>query len=218
MSTDDCRAMRGELAAVALDRADEPTRLHVRAHVDSCAECREALDELSVTARALPAASLEHLQNDAVPSSDLVERIARSVRTERRAAERSRRRRVASTVLGAAAALVIALFGVVVWRADDAPALQSFAVAPVGASAAFGLSENDQGTQILLRHHGLDPNRVYWMWLTDAEGQRYNAGSFRGTMKDETIKLQSALPLEQTVRVWCTDAETDVVLDSWVQR
>ena len=30
--------------------------------------------------------------------------------------------------------------------------------------------------------------------------------------------MQSALPLDETVRVWCTDSDTEVVLDSWVKR
>jgi len=219
MSADECRSFRGDLAAVALERADADERVRVMAHVDGCAECRHELDALRRTVRALPAASLEHVETDHVPSSDLADRITRTARDERRRERRSRARRVSAALVGAAAAMLLAIGAYAVVRThDDSPALQPFAVAPNGASATFGLAPNDQGTQILLRQRGLDPARVYWMWLTDEKGQRFSAGTFRGTTSDETITLQSALPLEQTVRVWCTDADTTVVLDSWVRR
>jgi hypothetical protein len=215
---DDCRTRQGDLAALALGRLDDNERTRLQAHVDGCALCRTTLYELRATARALPYASLDHLDIDDAPSSDLAERIARTARDERRRAHRTRLRRVGAAVVGVAAVLLLAVGFVVMARDGDSPtALQPFAVAPNGAVATFGLARNDQGTKIVLRQSGLDPTRVYWMWLADESGQRYNAGTFRGTEHEETITLQSALPLEDTVRVWCTDAETGVVLDSWVK-
>ena len=217
--SEDCRSRRGDLAAYALDRLDADERTRLLAHVDGCAECRGALDELRSTARALPFASLEHLDANDVPPVDLAERIARTVRDERRRAHRNRARRVAAIVAGIAAALVLGVGLIRMVRdGDAAQVLQPFAVAPNGATATFALAPNDQGTQIVLRQQGLDPTRVYWLWLADGAGKRYNAGTFRGTDREQTITLQSALPLEETVRVWCTDADTKVVLDSWVTR
>lgn len=138
MSTDECRAMRGELAAVALDRAEEDERTRLKAHVDGCADCRQELAELRRTARALPAASLDHLDTDHLPSTDLGDRIARSARDERRSDRHVRRIRVATAVAGAAAAALLA-FGVFVALRDDRPsALQPFAIAPIGAIAEIG--------------------------------------------------------------------------------
>ena len=65
---------------------------------------------------------------------------------------------------------------------------------------------------------GLDPNGVYWMWVADQNGERFTAGTFRGAPKDHMIRMQSALPMNEAVRVWCTDDKQDVVLDSWVQK
>ena len=65
--SDDCRSRRGDLAAYALDRLDADERTRLLAHIDGCAECRGALDELRSTTRALPFASLEHLGANDVP-------------------------------------------------------------------------------------------------------------------------------------------------------
>jgi hypothetical protein len=215
---DDCRDRRGDLAAFALDRLDHDERTRVLAHVDGCPTCQGALVELQVAARALPFASIEHLEVDDAPSNDLAERIARSARAERRRERGRRTRRVLVGAAGIAAALALAIGLFRMVRDDSTPALQPFATAPSGTAAQFALERNDQGTQIVFRQSGLDPDRIYWMWLADASGQRYGAGTFRGTAQNQTITFQSALPLEQTVRVWCTDVETDIVLDSWVTR
>ena len=217
MSADDCRSYRGDLAAYALDRLDDLERTRLLAHLDRCADCRFDLEELRLTALALPAASLAHLNADHAPSLDLAERIAQSARTERTKVHRLHVRRAVVAAVSIAAALILAVVAFGVVREDSPTAsLQPFAVAPNGAMASFGLQKNDQGTQVRLHHRGLDPNSIYWVWLTDVSGQRFNAGTFRGTWKDETITLQSALPPEDTVRVWCTDAGTNVVLDSWL--
>ena len=219
MRADECRSLRGELASVALDRSEDDGRTRILAHLDGCADCRHELSELRRTVRALPAASLEHLDTDHMPSTDLADRITRSAREERHHRRHRRGRRAARVLAGVAAAAIVALVSFALVRIDDtSAALQPFATAPNGAIATFGLEKNDQGTKILLRQRGLDPARVYWLWLTDASGQRFSAGTFRGTAHDETITLQSALPLDQTVRVWCTDSDTAVVLDSWIQR
>lgn len=214
-----CRSRRGDLAAYALDRLDADERTRLLAHVDGCAMCRGTLDELRCTARALPMASLDYLDGNDAPPIDLAERIARTAREERRRGQRTRVRRAIVAIASVAATLMLAVGFLWLIRDGSAtPALQPFAVAPNGAAATFGLARNDQGTQIVLRQSGLDPTRVYWLWLADERGQRYNAGTFRGTDSEQTITLQSALPLEETVRVWCTDSDTKVVLDSWVKR
>lgn len=219
MRADECRSLRGELASVALDRSEDDGRTRTLAHLDGCADCRHELSELRRTVRALPAANLEHLDTDHMPSTDLADRITRSAREERHHTRHRRGRRAARVLAGVAAAAIVALVSFALVRIDDtSAALQPFATAPNGAIATFGLEKNNQGTKILLRQRGLDPARVYWLWLTDASGQRFSAGTFRGTAHDETITLQSALPLDQTVRVWCTDSDTAVVLDSWIQR
>lgn len=219
MHAEVCRALRGELAAVALDRAEPDERTRVIAHVDGCPECRELLAELQGTVRALPWAQLDHVDTDHAPSGDLVDRITALAHAERSSTRRARSRRVLSGVLGAAAAVAFAIAGfLIVGRGAGSPELQPFSVAPAGADVRFGLQRNEQGTQIVLEQHGLEADRVYWMWLADQNGQRFTAGTFRGGPRTERIRMQSALPLDETVRVWCTDAEQGIVLDSWVQR
>ena len=219
MSADDCRSLRGDLAAFALDRAEPDERTRVVAHLDHCADCRHELDSLRGVVRALPFAQLAHVDTDHHPSADLVDRITGTARAERRERRRTRVRRVALAAGGVVAAASIAVLAFVSVRDDEStPALQPFTVAPVGAQATFGLAPNDQGTRIVFHQNGLDPSRTYWMWLTDAEGQRYSAGTFRGAAHDETITMQSALPLADTVRIWCTGEDSEVVLDKWIDR
>lgn len=220
MAADPCRASRPELAALALGRLDAGEQVALLAHLDGCAACRELLTELRDSVAALGHASLAHLDTDHVPAADLLDRITTQASIERASRRRHRRRRLTRAVLGAAAAVAFALVGFLVVARDgtDAPRLQPFAVAPAGADVRFGLAPNEQGTEIVLQQRGLDPNGVYWMWITDQRGERFTAGTFRGAPRDHRIRMQSALAMNEAVRVWCTDGNQDVVLDSWVQR
>ena len=44
--------------------------------------------------------------------------------------------------------------------------------------------------------------------------RRVSAGTFRGAVDGDEVVLQSALPLDDAVRVWVTDAQDTVVLDA----
>jgi hypothetical protein len=89
----------------------------------------------------------------------------------------------------------------------------SFETALADTSGSFALHRNSTGTSITFTHEGLDPQEVYWLWLTDASGKRVAAGTFNGTETGATVTMQAALPIDHVVRVWVTDKADVVVLD-----
>jgi hypothetical protein len=213
MTTEPCREWRGEVAALALGGLDAAEAARARAHVDGCLDCRAALDELQRTARALPLGDPAHVLVAAAPPSDLAERILREVRHEQAVHRRRVRRRVAAALTSVAAAAAAVVLVVTV-ALDGGGSMQDFAIEPPGVEASYALHANAQGTAVELEHRGLDPGEVYWLWLTDAGGTRVSAGTFLGSSDRSSITLQSALPADQAVRIWVTEADDQVVLDA----
>jgi hypothetical protein len=208
-----CRELQGDLAALALGRLDAGEAARVRAHVDGCAGCRVALDDLERTVGVLPLVDPAVLRSEPAPPADLADRILRQVRDERRRDRVRRRHRVLTSALAAAAALLLVAITVFALR-DDGASTREFAVREPGVDASFSLEANGVGTAVRLEHAGLDPDDVYWLWLTDASGTRVSAGTFHGSDDRSSLTLQSALPLDAAVRIWVTDADDAVVLDS----
>jgi hypothetical protein len=200
---------------LALGQLDDAERSRVQAHVDGCPTCRAALGELRGTAAVLPLVDPEALGERPVPPPDLADRIVRQVRGERRD-RRVRRRTRSLIVLGAAAALVLVVgIGVVIAR-DSGPSTHEFAIEAAGVDARYALEANDEGTAVRFEHQGLDPEDVYWLWLTDASGQRVSAGTFHGSTDRSTLVLQSAMASDRAVRIWVTDENDAVVLDDQI--
>jgi hypothetical protein len=92
--------------------------------------------------------------------------------------------------------------------------MHEFAVEAPGVAGSFALEGNPQGTAVQLQHQGLDAGEVYWLWLTDSSGRRVSAGTFLGSTQRGTVTLQSALQQDSAVRIWVTDEDDSVVLDS----
>jgi hypothetical protein len=212
MATEACREWRGEVAALALGREDAHAS-RAQAHIDGCPACRDELADLRRTAGLLALADPAHLAVEPAPPADLATRILRQVRSEGARARRVRRRR-RTVVTFAAAACALLVAGLIVVRADGDDDLQAFTKAAPGVDGTFGLDANGQGTAVRLTHRGLDPDEVYWLWLTDDSGRRVSAGTFRGASDGDELVLQSALPLDDAVRVWVTDEQDTVVLDA----
>jgi hypothetical protein len=210
-----CPEWSGDLAALALGQLDGAEAARVRAHAEGCPGCRDARRELERTAALLSLVDPADLVLEPAPPPDLADRILRQVRDERRAALRRRRRRVLGVVAAAAAvvALVAGTAGILATRGggDD---LREFATETPGVDAAFELRGNSEGTSVLLAHKGLDPEDVYWLWLTDDAGVRVSAGTFHGSRERSEVTLQSALGVDDAVRIWVTDEHDEVVLDT----
>jgi hypothetical protein len=104
---------------------------------------------------------------------------------------------------------------VVALRQDGARPAQevTFDDAPPGVRASAELVAKAWGTEVSLAVDGLDPDGVYWLWLTDAGGRRMGAGTFSGIDGAARVVLASALPADSAARIWVTDADDQVVLD-----
>jgi hypothetical protein len=216
-----CPDRLGDLALLASEALTGAAADELRQHIVECGGCRAEVASLLPVAALLRDAPVP-VTSDGGPaplagapaSHDLAERIAERVRADVR---HRRRRRVVVIAVCAAAAMVLlvgvgALAGALVGSRSDDPTLSSFTTAAEGASGRFALSSTAGATQVRLVASGLDPDEVYWLWLTDASGTRTSAGTFRGG--DIDLTLAAALPLERTERVWVTDAADAVVLDA----
>ncbi|HEX7095348.1 MAG TPA: anti-sigma factor, partial [Acidimicrobiales bacterium] len=217
MTAEPCRDRRGDVAALALGNLDDEEATRTQAHVDGCARCRAALEDLRRVARVLPAADPERLQSQPVPPAGLGERITRRVRDEALARRRqARRRRLAAVAACAAAVLAVVAVVFLVRDGTGGPRMHEFTIRAAGVEGWFAVEGNEQGTAVRLEHEGLDPQDVYWLWLTDASGRRVSAGTFRGASERSALTLHSALPEEEAVRIWVTDEHDEVVLDSLI--
>jgi hypothetical protein len=211
--SDACREWRGDIAALAIGRLRADERARVIAHTDSCADCRSELTMLEHLGRAMTHADATRLDHEPAPPPELRDRIITRLQTERAADRRHSRRRIRNTVLAIAAAVLVVI-GVGAAVHDNGGAQDvAFESALPATHGEFALHRNSTGTSITFTHQGLDPQQVYWLWLTDASGKRVAAGTFHGADNASTVTMQAALPIDHVVRVWVTDQADAVVLD-----
>jgi hypothetical protein len=215
MTSDACREFRAALGAAALSGLDGTDDPALRAHLDGCADCRAELRELTAVARSLPLADPRRgAEVAAEPPPGLADRVRDRLAQQR--AER-RRRHLRRVTVGVAAALIAALvaLGAVLALHNPSPAMTevTFPTTP-DVSARASLRERPSGTEVVLHVRGLHDGDVYWLWLADAHDKRTGAGTFRATQSPIDVTLTAALPLNDTRRIWVTDADEQVVLDS----
>jgi len=211
--SDACREWRGDIAALALDRLRPDERARVIAHADSCANCRTELTMLEHLGRAMTHADATRLDHEPAPPPELRDRIITRLHTERAADRRHSRRRIRNTVVAIAAAVLVVIGVGAAVRDNGGHDDISFESASPDTHGTFALHRNSTGTSINFTQEGLDPQQVYWLWLTDGSGKRVAAGTFRGTDTTSTVTMQAALPIDRVVRVWVTDQADAVVLD-----
>ena len=70
------------------------------------------------------------------------------------------------------------------------------------------------GTEVSFHAEGLPDDGYYWLWLTDADGERVGAGTFRGGRNPVDVTMTAAIRLADARRIWVTDAHRAVVLDT----
>jgi hypothetical protein len=123
--------------------------------------------------------------------------------------DRMRRGRRILVAVAGVAALVLALVGVAVLRdSPSSPAGESVALTgKVGdASADAILSPRPYGTELHIEASGLQPGRVYALWMADEGGEKIPAGTFRadadGTL---TGTGNCSLARNDATKVWITD-------------
>lgn len=208
MKTDDHRDWRLSLGAYALGDLPPDERAAMSAHIDGCAECRAELRELEGVAALLTLADPARIEQPAVrPPADLGARIEAQIAAETSREGRTKRRRRLRLGLGGAVAVaaVAALLAIVVLPdvGGSSPSEQvMFASVPNGVSIHATLEPHAFGTEIHMYVKGVSSGTLCRVFLRDAAGHTYSAGSFRYRWgEDSEAELSSALDLSQATEI-----------------
>jgi hypothetical protein len=209
MRTDDHRDWRLSLGAYALGDLPADERAALAAHLEGCAECRGELRSLEGVAALLPLADPARIEQPAVrPPADLGARIEAQIAGESAKEGRARRRRrfrwgLSGAVATAAVAAVLALIVLPIDGGENSPAQQvRFASVPNGVSIKATLEPHAFGTEIQMYVSGISSGTLCRVFLRDAGGRTFSAGSFRYRWGDDSeAELSSALDLSQAAAI-----------------
>jgi hypothetical protein len=209
MRTDDHRDWKLSLGAFALGDLPADERAAVAAHLEGCAECRAELRSLGGVAALLPLADPARIEEPAVrPPADLGARIEAQIAAESAREGRQRRRRrfrlgVGGAVAATAVAAVLALAILPIGGGESSPAQEvHFASVPNGVNIKATLEPHAFGTEIQMYVKGIRSGTLCRVFLRDASGQTFSAGSFRYRWGDDSeAELSSALDLSQATQI-----------------
>ncbi|MBS1844694.1 MAG: zf-HC2 domain-containing protein [Actinobacteria bacterium] len=205
MRTDDHRDWKLSLGAYALGDLPPDERAAVAAHLEGCEECRAELRSLEGVAALLPLADPARIeQPTARPPADLGARIEAQIAAESAREGRARKRRRLRLGFGGAiaAAAVAAALAIAILpgsSGESSPAQKvDFASLPKGVSIDATLEPHAFGTEIEMYVSGVRSGTLCRVFLRDAKGRTYSAGSFRYRWgEDSHAVLSSALDLSQ---------------------
>ena len=208
MTADDHRDWRLSLGAYALGDLSPDERAAMAAHVEGCPECRAELRELEGVAALLPLADPDRIEQPAArPPADLGARIEAQIAAETSREGRVKRRRRLRFGFGGAVAVaaVAALLAIVVLPigGESSPAQKvEFASVPNGISIKATLEPHAFGTEIKMYVDGVRSGTLCRVFLRDAAGRTYSAGSFRYRWEEDSeAELSSALDLSQATEI-----------------
>lgn len=199
MTTERCREWRESLGALALGQLPEEERAALEAHVEGCPECRAELESLSGVARLLPLANPEHFGTAPAPPPALADRVAATIRAERRTARR--RLRLGLSFSGATAALAAAALALFLLPGGSGAPEQhiAFHSLPPGLDIAATLEPHAYGTEIHMYVKGAPSGTLCRVFVRGPHGVRQSAGSFRYRWGDDSdAVLSAALDLSRT--------------------
>jgi predicted anti-sigma-YlaC factor YlaD len=201
MKTDGCREWRESLGAHALGQLPGDERAGLEAHLEGCPACRAELESLESVARMMPLADPERFGTSPVPPPELADRVAASIRDERRSQRRRRRFGLAfgGAAAAAAAAAALAIFVLGGGSGPETEQRVAFGSLPAGMKITATLEPRAFGTEIHMYVTGVRSGTLCRVALRGPRGIRLPAGTFRyryGT--DEDAVLSSALDLSST--------------------
>jgi hypothetical protein len=208
MRTDDHRDWKLSLGAYALGDLPDDERAAVAAHLEGCEECRAELRSLEGVAALLPLADPARIEAPAArPPADLGARIEAQIAAESAREGREKRRRrlrfgFGGAVAAAAVAAILAI-AILPLGGESSPAQQvKFASLPNGMSIDATLEPHAFGTEIEMYVKGVRSGTLCRVFLRDAKGRTYSAGSFRYRWDpDSHAVLSSALDLSQATEI-----------------
>ena len=209
MTTDDHRDWKLSLGAYALGDLPAEERAAIAAHLEGCAECRAELRSLEGVAALLPLADPARIEQPSLrPPADLGARIEAQIAAESsregRAKRRGRRRWWAGGAIATAAvAALLALVVLPIGGGENSPTQEvSFASVPKGVSIDATLQPHAFGTEIQMYVSGIRSGTLCRVFLRDAQGKTFSAGSFRYRWgEDSEAELSSALDLSQAKEI-----------------
>lgn len=209
MRTEDHRDWKLALGAYALGDLPPEERTALAAHLEGCEECRAELRSLEGVAALLPLADPDRIEGPAArPPADLGARIEAQIAVESAREGRARRRRrlrlgVGGAVAAAAVAAVLAIAVLPLGGGESSPAQEvKFASLPKGVSIDATLEPHAFGTEIEMYVSGVRSGTLCRVFLRDAQGRTYSAGSFRYRWgEDSGATLSSALDLSQAAKI-----------------
>jgi hypothetical protein len=208
MRTEDHKELRLSLGAYALGDLPAEERATLAAHLEGCAECREELRSLEGVAALLPLADPARIEQPAArPPADLGARIEAQIAAESAREGRVKRRRrfrlgVGGAVAVAAVAALLAIF-VLPIGGENSPAEEvQFGSVANGVSIKATLEPHAFGTEIQMYVKGVQSGTLCRVFLRDADGRTFSAGSFRYRWGDDSeAELSSALDLSQAAAI-----------------
>jgi hypothetical protein len=208
MKTDDHRDWKLSLGAYALGDLPPDERAALAAHLEGCEECRAELRSLEGVAALLPLADPARIEQPPVrPPADLGARIEAQIAAESAREGREKRRRrfrfgFGGAIAAAAVAAVLA-FAILPLVGESSPTQQvKFASLPNGMSIHATLEPHSFGTEIHMYVKGVRSGTLCRVFLQDAEGRTFSAGSFRYRWGDDSeAELSSALDLSQAAEL-----------------
>jgi hypothetical protein len=208
MTTDDHRDWRLSLGAYALGDLPPDERAALAAHLEGCPECSAELRELEGVAALLPLADPARIEAPAVrPPADLGARIEAQIGAERAREGRAKRRRrlrfgFGGAVAVAAVAAVLALVVIPIGGESSPDQEVNFGSVANGVSIKATLEPHAFGTEIHMYVKGVESGTLCRVFLRDAQGHTFSAGTFRYRWgEDSEAQLSSALDLSQTAEI-----------------
>jgi predicted anti-sigma-YlaC factor YlaD len=220
VTEDSHRLLRESLGAYVLGHLDPADEDAVRTHLATCAECRAELAELQPVANALAGARRRPVLGGPAPRA-LQHRVEDAV-----AAEAGRRRRAhlvrsVTTLVAAAALVVVAVLGITMFidRTPAAPVPETVAVQVASeldqVSATAGLIAHTWGVEVKLTTAGLAAGSQYQAFVLGENGGEVWAGTFTA-IGEETMNcnLQSSVLRDQASGFEIRDQAGDVVISS----
>lgn len=218
MTEDSHRALRESLGAYVLGQLDPQEEAALRAHLNTCGQCRAELAELQPVAGALASLRRRPVTSGPTPP-ELRGRVETAIGAETASRRRARVARSLTTLAAAAALVVVAVLGFTTFVDDDpqapVPTAVAVQVAPEldDVTATAGIIAHTWGVEVKLITAGLTAGDEYEAYVVGADGVQVPAGTFMA-IGAETMNcnLQASLLLEDASGFEIRDGDDQTVI------
>ena len=193
------------VGAFTLGTLDPPERARYAAHLDGCADCRAALQEMAslpgLLARLTPA---EAAAAPLAPDEGAYRRLVAAADATRRT---TRRRRLAVGVAAAVLAIGTAT-AVVAWPEQQAPVTTTVSATAGPVQGRATVTGTDTGSRVSLALRGVTPGKWCRLVVVDHGGNREVAGSWEVSYSGTaTVTGATAIHPERLARLVVEEAD-----------